>query len=102
MINLEYEATSWPQLKSRATGVLLKEHHEAVTVKALLLLTGNRRRCGSNGALKDLKGKRKTSVSSSLETVRFQNRHVKIYTAVYLQGQLTTGSACNAVSFPLR
>lgn len=77
-INLEYKAISQPQLKSHATGILLSEHHKAFTVKALLLLTDNRCWWDSNGALKDLHGKRKTSVSSSLETVMFQNKHVKI------------------------
>lgn len=89
-INLEYEVSSWPQLKSHAEGVLLKE--------ALLLLTGNRCWWGSNSALKDLHGKRKTSVSSSLETVMFPNKHVKIQRAVYPQEQLTTDYACNQSS----
>lgn len=77
MINLECEASSRPQLKSCAPAILLNEHHEAFTVKALSLLTDNRCWWGSNDAFKNLHGKRKTSVPSSLETVRFQSKCVK-------------------------
>lgn len=82
--------------KSRATGILLNEHHEAFTAKALLLLRDAGEATMVSSRIFMAKGKH--LLLSALKQSGFQNKLVKMYTEVYPQGQLTIGCVCKLSS----
>lgn len=82
--------------KSHATGILLNEHHETFTAKALLLLRDAGEAAMVSSRIFMAKGKH--LLLSALKQSDFQNKLVKMYTEVYPQGQLTIGCACKLSS----